>query len=424
MQKTNSAKGAHASAPHTHTHVDFSHEQLDAIDLCCDLDEAIVSVTGGAGTGKTQVLGAVYAQLCESQPKGSVVLCAPTGRAAKRITELTGIPAMTIHRLLEFPKPNEMELLDGSGLDPRRNAQNRLEQRVVIVDEASMLAPTLFQQLCDALPRKGILRFFGDNNQLPPVEEGVPPFIDILKRRPSITLTFNYRSQDAIVGNALRVLRGSIPLRNAQFEILYTSNPMTLLLDMMKDRTEFAGANNQILIPARKGKYGTTIANVSLQMRFNPRGRFLQLRRYDDNAAQLLVRGGDKFLWITNDYYLEMFNGELGRIESVEPEDGSLELEMDNRHVHVPARIMEYDPWSGHPRQRDPRKQIDLGYAITIHKAQGSEFDTVVLCMSSAHGRKLINRRSFYTAITRARKRVIIISDARAMGYAMQKHGV
>src|SRR5690606_24217199 len=109
--------------------------------------------------------------------------------------------------------------------EPKRNAQNPLDCAMVIVDEASMLGPTLYRQLMDACRRGTVVRFFGDNNQLPPVEEGEPPFLELLQNKPSVTLTYNFRSQDHIVSNALRILRGSIPQRNERFEIIYTDNP-------------------------------------------------------------------------------------------------------------------------------------------------------------------------------------------------------
>jgi len=177
---------------------DYSIEQEDAIQLCTDTTLPVVSVTGAAGTGKTTVLRTVYDKLSTSN---SVVLCAPTGRAAKRITELTGKPAMTIHKLLEFPRPDED---DPAPLHiPRRNSHRPIDQNVVIVDEASMLGTELNKQLIDAIPRRGRIRYFGDNNQLPPVEPSRdPPFVRALRTQPSAELTYNFRSGDEIISNA------------------------------------------------------------------------------------------------------------------------------------------------------------------------------------------------------------------------------
>lgn len=400
--------------------VDLSAEQQHAVELCCDLTNTFVGVTGGAGTGKTLVLGHVYAEL---RRRGiSAVLCAPTGRAAKRVQELTGIPAKTVHRLLEFPMPDEYETIDPEFInEPRRNKQTRLVEKVVIVDESSMLGPTLYRQLIDSLPKDGVIRFFGDNNQLPPVEEGIPPFINILERFPSIELLWNYRSDDAIVSNALRILQGRIPERNTQFDIKYAEAPLQYMLAMVG--AEFAKESCQIIMPTRKGKYGTMRVNPSLQLKFNGKGPMLLVDRYDEDEAKLVLRRKDKFLWVKNDYKLEMFNGEIGTVDSLDTEDGSFKLKMQDRIVEVPPRMKTFSPYHQHVIDYDPRKQIELGYAITTHKSQGSEFKTVVYCIDR-HQAFLLNRRNFYTAITRAKKNVIIVTDRKAMGLSMKKHEV
>ena len=143
--------------------------------MCLDPFVRILSVTGRAGTGKTYVLGYAYRETVKTVGTGMVALCAPTGRAAKRIFELTGIRARTIHKLLEFPEPSD-EDEHGNPLppDPRRNRERPLYERVVYVDESSMLSQQLYEQLMAALPSNGRIRFFGDNEQLPPVEKGSP----------------------------------------------------------------------------------------------------------------------------------------------------------------------------------------------------------------------------------------------------------
>lgn len=302
--------------------------------------------------------------------------------------------------------------------EPRRNRRNPLRERVVFVDESSMIGPTLYRQLVDALPAKGCIRFFGDNNQLPPVEEGTPPFIDILENKPSVFLTLNFRSDDAIVSNANRILKGSIPLRNERFEIIYTDLPLKHLVAYAHE--QYAQMDNQIIMPTRKGGAGTNRVNVSLQLKLNPKGEYLRLDRFDASEAPLLVRQGDKFLWIKNDYQLKLFNGETGKVDWVNSEDGSLGLATEEGSFNVPARVKTFSRYMGHVINYDPRKQIELGYAVTTHKSQGSEFDTVVYCMSSA-APYMINRRNFYTGVTRAKRRVIIITDRRAMSYAMRK---
>lgn len=398
----------------------LSSEQERAVDLCCDMSVVIACVTGGAGVGKTLVMGEVHKEL--KRMKKRIALCAPTGRAAKRIQELTGIPAKTVHRLLQFPMPDDKDLEENCDPNlPRRNKDNPLEENVVIVDESSMISPSLYRFLIDALPRGGVIRWFGDNNQLPPVEEGKPPFITLLKERPSVELTYNYRSGDAIVDNAQRILKGCIPLRNSFFEIIYNDNPLGVLLDFVTDA--FTQEDYQIIMPTRKGRAGTTRANPSLQMRFNSTGPMLRLNRFDKDEAPLAVRAKDKFIWVRNDYKLNLFNGELGYVDWVDPDAGELGIVTGDRAVVIPPRIKTYDMFAGHIINYDPRKQIELGYAITTHKAQGSEFETVIYCMSKSQI-WLLNKRNFYTAITRAKKNVILITDRRAMGLSMRSYDV
>jgi exodeoxyribonuclease V alpha subunit len=398
----------------------MSSEQLNAIDISCDLSNVIACVTGGAGVGKTLVMGMVYQEL--KAMKRSVALCAPTGRAARRIEELTGIKAKTVHRLLEFPKPDDEDVdANTDPTIPRRNRQNPLDQNVVIVDESSMISPGLFRHLMDALPKGGIIRWFGDNNQLPPVEEGKPPFITLLKEWPSIELTYNYRSGDAIVDNAQRILQGRLPLRNECFEIIYSDRPIDHLLDFVTQ--DFMGENCQIIMPTRRGKAGTMRVNPSLQMRFNSSGPLLRLNRYNKDEAPLAVRKGDKIIWIKNDYKLDLFNGEIGYVDWIDPDAGDLGFVTGSRAVIIPPRVKTYDAFAGHIIQYDPRKQIELGYAITTHKAQGSEFDTIVYCISRAQ-MWLLNKRNFYTAVTRAKKNVILIADRKALSLSMRRYDV
>jgi exodeoxyribonuclease V alpha subunit len=401
----------------------WSLEQQTAIELCCDFQARIVGITGGAGTGKTSVLGRAYEELRAKLPASKIALCAPTGRAAKRVQELTGIPATTIHRLLEYPTPedydpkSEEEPIENK---PRRNKYRPLEQKVILVDEASMVGPTLHAQLMEALPNNGAIRFFGDNNQLPPVEPGVPPFLAILARdKENVTLSYNYRSDDMIVANALRILKGSVPAQNARFRVLYTDYPIKYLVDFVTK--EFADADHQIIMPTRKGNYGTVNVNPRLQVKLNPRGPSLKLDRHDDQEAGLTVRRGDKFLWTKNDYNLALFNGEIGEITDVDPEDGSLEVSTSERQVHIPSQLKTFSPYHGSIIRYDPRKHIELGYAVTTHKAQGSEFHTIIYCITGGQA-FLLNRQNFYTAVTRAKQQVIMICDRKAMGLSLRKH--
>jgi exodeoxyribonuclease V alpha subunit len=183
------------------------------------------------------------------------------------------------------------------------------------------------------------------------------------------------------------------------------------------------GENCQIIMPTRRGKAGTMRVNPSLQMRFNSTGPLLRLNRYNKDEAPLAVRKGDKIIWIKNDYKLDLFNGEIGYVDWIDPDAGDLGFVTGSRAVIIPPRVKTYDAFAGHIVQYDPRKQIELGYAITTHKAQGSEFDTIVYCISRAQ-MWLLNKRNFYTAITRAKKNVILIADRKALSLSMRRYDV
>jgi exodeoxyribonuclease V alpha subunit len=191
------------------------------------------------------------------------------------------------------------------------------------------------------------------------------------------------------------------------------------LLDFVTE--EFTGEDYQIITPTRKGRTGAIRSNPSIQMKFNSRGKMLRLDRFDKQEAPLAIREKDKFIWIKNDYKLDLFNGELGYIDWVDPDAGELGVVTGERAVVIPSRIKTYNAFLGHIINYDPRRQIELGYAITTHKAQGSEFKTIIYYMSRSQA-WLLNRRNFYTAITRAKENVILICDRRAMNLSMRRY--
>lgn len=394
--------------------ISYSGEQQEAIELCADLSNKVVGVTGGAGTGKTTVLREVYKEIRGSGV--SVALVAPTGRAAKRIREATGIHASTIHRLLEFPKPDGMSK-EQHLLMPLRGPGNPIPYKVVVVDEASMLGPVLHKQLVDAMPRGGVLRFFGDNNQLPPVESGDAPFKAVLRGRASITLHHNYRSDDEIVANAWRILKGQTPERNSKFELIISDNPPKALGEVVDDF--YTKESHQVITPQRKGTAGTNRLNPGLQLKFNRNGAYLRLDRLDEDEPPVTVRANDKVLWVQNDYTFDLYNGETGVVEWIDTEDGSLGLYVDGFCKTIPPRASYYHHGIGQIIHYDPRKQLELGYAITTHKSQGSEFDEVIY-MVTGHNAWLLSKNNFYTAVTRARHRVIVITDRKGLWHSLR----
>lgn len=395
--------------------ISLSNEQQNAVDLCADLDQRFVSVTGPAGTGKTTILKDVYGELHQRK---RISLVAPTGRAAKRIQEATGIEAKTIHRLLEFPAP--IEVVESRGKvkfgEPKRNRWNTLLCDVLFIDEASMISKEIYDYVMDALPKDACIRLFGDVNQLPPIETGRNRsiFEEVLDTKPSISLTYNFRSDDSLIEGANRILRGRVPARGDKFEIITTSDPLGALREVIT--TDYARTSYQVLTPKRKSSMGSISINSVIRTKFNlMQGKSkLLLDRLDPNEEELTIFQDDKILWAKNDYTVNIMNGELGTIDAID--DGSIALILDDmRHVVIPPSSK-----SGFGYYYDPRKQIDLAYCMTTHKAQGSEFDEIIYLMSRAQA-WMLDRNNFYTGVTRAKKKVTVITDAVAIQMAVRK---
>lgn len=406
-------------------------KQLEAIELCTS-DKRLVGVTGAAGTGKTTITREAYYKVVGDDfenPKARAVLCAPTGKAAKRITQATGIPACTIHRLLEFPKPGEYDEKTGKPLQtgfPRRNKRYPLEVDFVFVDEAAMINNDLFRFLIDALPNRAVVRMFGDVNQLPPIEdrkkgqEPAPsPFTTVLRRQSSVTLDVVHRqeAESGVLANAQRVLRGLPPMIRPDFEVRITEQPVDTVLQECK-KHDFTTLSNQIISPTNQGWIGVLALNTRVQSVVNAQpdpNRWISLPRHKwDERRMLNIAIGDKVVQTANNYDLEVFNGETGIVKSVDKEEGSLVVDFDGHEIEIPPVLerVVIDQY-GEVIDRyytDPRKDIDLAYVLTTHKCQGSEYDTVLYVLNRSRSFNL-NRSNFYTAITRARKHCILVSD-------------
>lgn len=398
--------------------ISLSSEQEQAIEMCCDPDTRLASVTGGAGTGKTTILRYAYDELRSSNKR--VLLAAPTGRAAKRIQEATGIEARTIHRLLEFPAPIEVAESRGKVKfgEPKRNRWNTLECDVLFIDEASMIASKLYGQTLEALPTHASLRLFGDVNQLPPIEDDGPKkksvFQTVLEERPAIRLTHCFRSDDNLVESANRILQGRIPIRGDKFEMVITNDPIGALREIAGK--EYHTPFHQVLTPKRIHKSGAVHLSALLRTKFNLRTDLprLELARPLDSEPPVTVIEGDKVLWTKNDYVLNIMNGELATIDYID--DGAINLILDDNRLKLipPSLKGPFDFFY------DPRKQIDLAYCMTTHKAQGSEFETVIYVMSKSQA-WILNRNNFYTGVTRAKHKVLVITDRHALSYAMRR---
>lgn len=385
-----------------------TEEQLEAVSKCTDLNNRIVCVTGEAGTGKTTILGQAVDELAIEQG-ANVALCAPTGRAAKRIQEATGIRAMTIHRMMKWSVPVDDE---DSGL-PAHTKFNPLPYDVVFVDESSMVSEDLYRAVVDALKPRACIRFFGDANQLPPVQ-GASPFLNMMKKWPTVVLTTNFRSTDGVISAARSINRGLLPSPNPQFQVVNAGAGLTLnTIDQFIDDT-FGTVDAQLISPSKKGKYGVHSLNRFLQQKLNSNPRKMLLK-YDDQ--ELLVRPGDKIIWTKNDYKLSLFNGMIGWLRDFDDE-GNIVAEFDGNDVIIPPHLESYDNRGKAIFQYDPRKNIDLAYCITTHKAQGSEFEKIVVVLNKSF---VLNRANFYTAVTRARKYVTVIAGVGGLAHAMRK---
>ncbi|KPK53835.1 MAG: hypothetical protein AMJ63_05090 [Myxococcales bacterium SG8_38_1] len=374
----------------------LSETQRSAVDA--SLGTHLLVLTGGPGTGKTTTVRAIVQAHAALERR--VSLCAPTGRAAKRLSEASGIEAKTIHRLLEWnPATGHFS----------RNARSPLEADLILVDEASMLDIRLASQLLAAIPASATLVLVGDIDQLPPVGPG-QPLRDLIASRVCTTVrlheVFRQAQQSAIVRGAHTVLEGGMPeptprgtKGDGDLFIISETDAQTIverLVQALRRMSVAYGfdplADVQVMTPMRRGPLGTNRLNEILQDAFNPSER--------TDAAPTSFRRGDKVMQLRNDYDKEVYNGDLGEVTRIE--SGVTFVRFDGREVQYGA---------------DELDAISLAYACTIHKVQGSEFPAAVIVLHNAHF-MLLNRALLYTALTRAKSLVVLIGDPKAMARA------
>lgn len=415
-------------------------KQAEAVRLCTDISTRVVGVTGAAGSGKTTILKTAYRALEEAGY--SIALAAPTGKAAKRIYEVTGIQAFTNHRLLEYTHPGDPDPKTGKPVNfsyPRRTRNNPLEYDVVFVDEYAMVNNELHRSIFDALKPGACVRVFGDNNQLPPIEEdqrlrdAPSQFLQLLDRFPSVRLdTIHRQGKDSgILLNLQAILNGRMPTRNDQWSMHFTDKPVDALRDFILEAQErdidFTHPSNQILTPQNTSWVGTQKLNTMIQGLFHnrmepatmvPRHKWVK-GEGDEKGGVIRMFVGDKVLCTSNMYELEIFNGETGKI--IEINDGEIVIDFGDREQAIPPIMMVQNRY-GKTVEIDPRKNIDLGYAITTHKSQGSEYENVCYVLNKSTG-YMQNRRNFYTAASRGREGVHIITDQRSISLSLSKRG-
>src|SRR5579884_3736972 len=386
----------------------MTEKQREAVQMAYNNKVSIL--TGGPGTGKSTSLRALLMLLRKRNV--DVALAAPTGRAAKRLTEATGVEAKTLHRLLEYaPHDNSYQ----------RNEENPLSQQFVIIDEFSMVDILLFYHLLKALPREAHVLLVGDADQLPPVGPG-NVLRDLLRSEaiPTVRLTelFRQAQQSRIVVNAHRINAGQMPFMKIEaksdFFFMREEDParvQQVVLDLVQRRLPARYGFNpmidiQVLAPMYKGPVGVTSLNEQLQARLNP-SAFAQVE-----WSGRILRVGDKVMQMRNNYDKGVFNGDIGWIRSISKEQATLKVEFQEEAgpLIVSYEFHELD-------------ELMLAYAVTVHKSQGSEYPAVVLPLVAQH-RMLLQRNLLYTAITRAKRFCVLVGQPYALEMAVKNDRV
>lgn len=379
--------------------VNMEYDEIQAEAIRSAATAKVLVLTGGPGTGKTTTTQGIIAAYRAFGLK--ILLAAPTGRAAKRMTEATGLEAKTIHRLLEF-KPAE---------GYQKNEETPLNGDVLIVDECSMIDTLLMNALLKAIPPHMRLILVGDIDQLPSVGAG-NVLRDVIDSGcfPVVRLTriFRQAQTSRIIMNAHKINAGQMPDisngRNTDFFFMETEDPDVVVKQIVelvrKKLPGFYGipaSQIQVLTPMQRGVVGAANLNMALQEALNPQGEGLR-------RSGFIYRPNDKVMQIKNNYDKEVFNGDIGIIESVDMQDRTLTVNFDNRSIEYD--ITELD-------------ELVHAYATTIHKAQGSEYPIVVMPVLMKHF-VMLQRNLIYTGITRAKKILVMVGTKKALSYAVR----
>ena len=385
------------------TGLTLAPSQGEALRLA--VEAKVLVITGGPGVGKTTLVNSILKVL---RAKGvEVALCAPTGRAAKRLTESTGLDARTIHRLLEA--------------DPRTGGFKRGEEHplgcdLLVVDEASMVDVPLMRSLLKALPDRSALLLVGDVDQLPSVGPG-QVLADVIASAavPVIRLTevFRQAAQSRIITNAHRINQGQMPEltapKGSDFFFVEAAEPedaVRKLLSVVCGRIPARFGLDpvrdvQVLCPMNRGSLGARTLNIELQRALNPPGA-VRVERFGWTFCP-----GDKVMQVANDYERDVFNGDLGIIVGIDPEESMLTVSFEGREVAYGFGELD---------------ELVLAYATTIHKAQGSEYPVVVIPLTTQHY-AMLARNLLYTGVTRGKRLVVLVGQRKALAMAVRNAG-
>ena len=370
------------------------------------LSSKVLVITGGPGVGKTTLLSSILKILMAKRTE--VALCAPTGRAAKRLSESTGLEAKTIHRLLET---------DPAKGGFRRDESNPLSCELLVVDEASMVDVLLMRALLRALPDQSALLVVGDVDQLPSVGPG-QVLADIIGSAavPVVRLTevFRQAAESRVIINAHRINRGQMPELDqtgpgSDFYFVDAADPedgVQKILTIVRDRIPKAFGLDavrdiQVLCPMNRGGLGARSLNVELQKALNPPGEE-RVERFGWTFCP-----GDKVMQVENDYDREVYNGDLGIISRLDMEESELHVTFDGRDVTYGFGELD---------------ELVLAYATTIHKSQGSEYPAVVIPVTTQHY-TMLARNLLYTGVTRGKRLVVLVGQRKALAIAVRNQG-
>lgn len=396
----------HIEAIESFNHIEYADMQKEAITQA--LSKGLLVLTGGPGTGKTTTLNAIIKILKDKGQK--VLLCAPTGRAAQRMSKVTGEEAKTIHRLLEVAwNKNDIP-------EFKRNEKNMLKCDALVIDEVSMVDAKLFESVMKALPLGCRLILVGDSHQLPSVGAG-NVLDDLISSEmiPVVQLTeiFRQSMESLIVTNAHKIVNGELPelkRKDKDFFFLHSENKDIItqtVIELCSGRLSNAYGYDtykdiQILAPGRKGDLGVNELNNKLQFVINPKDS----EKNELSSGKKILREGDKVMQIRNNYDLlwvkdngetgeGIFNGEIGIIESINKRSRIIKVRYDDK-------VASYD--------FDFAVDLDLSYATTVHKSQGNEFEAVIMPLLDG-APMLLYRNLLYTAVTRAKSLIIIVGS-------------